>query len=148
MLDRSSANQEDKGKNEQHYVDALDALSARAEAVSKQVQEIKDSLASAYAAEALSNISQKFETISMSFTNYARIKSNMFYEIIHRSEARLSAVDSIAREASNIAQLFERYAKAPESYSASNSRTEINKLQAELVNLKDASTPKPNKPVS
>jgi hypothetical protein len=136
MFDWISGHREPEGGRDQGYFGSLSALYAQAESVSFDVAEIENSLLDSYSKEGLVNISRRFEGISKNFTNYTIIQHNPFYEIVHKSNARLIAVKNVAKEAKNIAQLFERYSKTPKSFSASNSRIQINRLQAELENLK------------
>jgi hypothetical protein len=141
MSDGLGRTQEVEGDDEQRRVSSLKALYAQAETVKREVKEIEDHLLRDYAAEPLFDLSRRFETISKNFTNYVMVKSNVFYEIVHRSGARRSTVNDVANEARKIAQLFEKYGKSPKSYSRTNCSTQINRLVAELENLKDASTP-------
>lgn len=136
MFDWINGHREPEGGRDQGYFGSLSALYAQAESVSFDVAEIENSLLDSYSKEGLVNISRRFEGISKDFTNYTIIKRHPFYEIIHKSNSRLSSVRNIAKEAKNIARLFERYSRCPKSYSASNSRIQVNRLQAELENLK------------
>ena len=136
MFNWLSEHREPEGEHDQVYFASLNALYAQAESVSISVHEIENNLLDSYSKQGLVDISWCFESISKDFTNYTIIKRHPFYEIIHKSNSRLSSVRNIAKEAKNIAQLFERYSRCPKSYSASNSRIQVNKLQAELENLK------------
>jgi hypothetical protein len=51
------------------------------------------------------------------------------------SGLRTKAVKTVASKAKNVAKLFERYGKKPNSYSLVNSRLEIYKLRDVLENL-------------
>lgn len=138
MSDLISGDTEQKGEGGRGYVDALKALHAEANRVKDDVEEIKSSLEESYPAEALTNLSRRFETISENFTNYTLININMFYEILHRSPTRLEAANAIAGQALTVAKLFAAYARNPDSYNALDSRHEITKLIAQLVNLVNA----------
>jgi hypothetical protein len=132
MLDQRQSGKDDP---DQTYNIQLEILSREVGNIISQVDEIGINLSDSYSEEGLANISRIFETINTNFTNYVIVNNSKFYEIIHRSESRLAAVRSVAKEAKAVAQLFERYSEKPKSYSAVNSRLQINKLRGELTNL-------------
>lgn len=125
---------EDK-ENTIHYVD-INTLYQHVSNTLSTIDGITSNLESDYSEEALRMISRKFEEISIEYQNYTLVEANSFYEIIHRSASRLNAARKVTQEAKNVAQLFERYAKNPRSYSAVNSRYKINNLSGALKNLR------------
>jgi hypothetical protein len=141
MLDWLRGNKDPNQGSDQDYSGHLNALLSRVESVIEHVRGIKNNLDDSYPAEALSSLSRRFEEIDKDFTDYHIIKRNTYYEIIHKSNSRLTAVKNVSREAKIVAQLFERYARRPNTYSASNSRSKINRLQGQLRNLKDCCMP-------
>jgi hypothetical protein len=131
-----SGNQEAKNEGDKSYQSQLASLIAVVEAVTKQVDDIAKNLHEEYPAVALKGFSKQFEQISKDFTNYITIRKNPLFEIFQRSKDRLAFARAVAGEAKKLAQFFEKYSKSPLNYSAANSRIEINKLQAQLTNLK------------
>lgn len=125
---------EDK-ENQIHYVD-INTLYQHVSNTLSTIDGITSNLESDYSEEALRMISRKFEEISIEYQNYILVEVNSFYEIIHRSASRLNAARKVTQEAKNVAQLFERYAKNPRSYSAVHSRYKINNLSGALKNLR------------
>ena len=146
MPDRNHGRQPQYDSNEGGLPDGAEALRAEVDTVSRMVSDIAEYLQPSYPAESLLQLSMHFETISKQFASFAGVKSNLFYELIHRSKSRLSAVNSIAKEARGIALLFEKYARTPGRFSAANSRMQIHRLQSVLENLKAALPPGKTEP--
>ena len=133
-MNQGSQSQDYSGKGD--FSNAVKALQAEVEAVISTVNDIGQLLQSSYSSESLLDISRRFETISKQFARFTGLRTHPFYEIIHRSEACLLVANSIIKEASSIALLFEKYARSPDRYSAVNSRIQIHRLQVTLENLK------------
>lgn len=141
MLDWLRGNKDHDRGSDQQYAVPLRALLSTVERVIRDVADVENNLLDEYPAQALSNLSRKFEQFGKDFTKYHRINRNSHYEIIHKSAARLRATKRVASEAQGVAVLFERYAKRPGSYSATKSRSKINELQSELENLRACCEP-------
>jgi hypothetical protein len=128
------------GKNEKNndkeYLGEINTLHTYVSKTILVVQGIESDLSAEYSEEALSMISLQFEEISKKYSDFIIIVDHPFHEIIHRSKSRLSTIKRVIQQAKNVAQLFEKYARKPKSYSAANSRIQINKLCGELKNLK------------
>lgn len=129
-------NQVSKNEDDKRYQLQLANLITVIESVTREVDDIATNLQEEYPAMALKDFSTKFEQISKNFTNYITIRKDPLFEIFQRSKDRLAFARAIAGEAKKLAQFFEKYSKNPSNYSATNSRIEINKLQAQLANLK------------
>ncbi len=141
MFDWLSSGKKPNEQGNQEYFGSLTALHQHVSNAVSTVKEIANSLNPKYSEEGLSNISQRFEGISKEYTDFTVIQSNSFYEVLNRSKSRLNAAKKVAKEAKNIAKLFEKYARRPISYSAVDSRLAINKLAGELRNLAMYCTP-------
>lgn len=135
MLDRWRGNEEGKEPDDQQYRRALTAVYQQVRKVMADVDGIGNHLAATYPERALSQLSRRFEAISKDFSTYTLATNHMFYEVFRRSRLRTNAATKVAQRAKSVAQLFERYSRNPKSYSAVNSRLEINKLQVALQNL-------------
>ena len=83
-------------------------------------------------------ISKRFESIGKEYSDFTIIVSSPFYDLIRRSKSRSTAVKKVAQQSKQVAQLFEKYTKNPNSYSAVQSRLQINTLIADLENLRTA----------
>jgi hypothetical protein len=136
MPDTNQENQSQHNSGEGNLPDKVKALLAEVEAVSAMLREIAEYLPPSYPSESLLHLSRSFENINQQFASFAGVKGHRFYEIIHRSGSRLSAVKGITKAARNLALLFEKYAKFPNHYSAVHSRLQIHRLQIALENLK------------
>lgn len=134
MLDWLQKDGNEEDEREKSYTAAIKAFNEYVSNSIKEATEIAAALNREYPTEALNAISARFEKISMTYTNFTIIviPSN---EVIRRSKARSGAAQKVALRAKSIAQLFERYAANPRSFSPVNGRLQINKLIAELRNL-------------
>lgn len=141
MLDWLRGNKDQDRGRDQEYYGPLRALLSTVQKVIKDVADIEGNLSDTYPTQALSSLSRKFEQFGKDFTQYHRVTRNAHYDIIHKSAARLKATKNVVREARKVAQLFERYARRPNTYSASNSRGRITDLQSELENLRACCEP-------
>ena len=136
MLDWLFGGKKDEDKESQgHFVD-INILHQHVSNTLSTVEGIANDLESEYSKEALVMISRRFEGISKEYHDYTLVEASSFYEVMHRSASRLSAAKKVAQESRNVAQLFERYARNPKSYSAVNSRFKINNLSGALKNLR------------
>ena len=136
MFDRRRTDQEKDSQGRGDFSGNLQSFASFVVRTLTAVKEISQYLSQEYDETGLLEISKRFERISRIFTDSWVIKTSMYYEIIHRSSARLASVKKVALTARAVATLFERYARRPRSYSPVNSRLEINKLCGELENLK------------
>lgn len=136
MLEWPLGDNEQNDQDAQAYFAAIHALYQHVSATLAVVTEYANNLTHEYPAEGLNDISKRFEGISGEYTNLTIIiDGNPFYDVIRKSKSRLNTVRRIAREAQNVAQLFEKYTGKPGSYSAVKCRLAINKLAGELTNL-------------
>ena len=135
MFDWLRGKKEQSDQDIQSYFAAINGLSQHVSNTISVVTEHASSLTYEYPEEGLENISNHFEGISSEYTNLTIIEGNPYYEVIHRSKSRLNAVRKVAKEAQSVAQLFEKYTRKPNSYSAVKCRLAINKLIGELTNL-------------
>ena len=120
------------------------AFREEVDTVSATVGEIAEHLPEALSAEAFLHLTRSFESISKQFANMVLIQSHPFYVLLTGSRQRLAYTKLVVKEAGKVAQLFEKYAKKPRSYSAVNSRIQLNQLQAGLENLKSVIPPREN----
>jgi hypothetical protein len=114
---------------------ALAQLSKIVSQVMQDVQEIYDTVLDRYDELGLSSLSAHFEAISAQFSNYTVIRNQIHY-VVHKSKDRLKATQDVAAQAGNIAKMFEKYARRPNTYSRVESRLAINLLVGKLTNLK------------
>lgn len=135
MLDWLRGDKEQKEQGNHDYSGSLDAFRQHVSNTITKVEGFASSLSSAYEEHALTTISAHFEQISKEYTNFTLLANNPFYEIVKRSRSRVNAAKKVAERAKKLAQLFEKYARRPNTYSAVNGRLEINKLTGELKNL-------------
>jgi hypothetical protein len=135
MFGRWRGSQTGKEQSDQEYHRALSTLHQQVQTVIANVTEISDNLASDYPKEALSRLSERFERISREFTSYTMATNNMFYGIVSRSNARKKTAKAVASRAKDVAKLFEKYSKKPNSYVRVDSRDKIHKLLIMLENL-------------
>jgi TfoX/Sxy family transcriptional regulator of competence genes len=135
MLDRWRNSHSGKNQGDEGFHNSLIVFHQHVQVTITGVDDIINNLSQEYSKEALFQISEYFEGISRMFTSYTISTANTFYEVVFRSKLRTKAVKTVASKAKNVAKLFERYGKKPNSYSLVNSRLEIYKLRDVLENL-------------
>src|SRR5262245_4914308 len=99
MFDWLRGSKEETNSDAQSYRGSIDVLYQDVKKVISEVTEISDNLLPDYAVEALLYLSQRFEQLSKKFLDYTIVSDNLFYEVIHRSSSRLTAVKKVSQQA-------------------------------------------------
>lgn len=115
----------------------LEEIAGWIKTVEELVEELPEADAPAANKIAFQNYKKFCTDIATKLTTYSRTERDKYYRYLQRSKGRLDTIKRVIATATKTAKLFERYQKKPLSYSEVDSKVNLNKLLAELKNLRE-----------